>query len=675
MDQPPHQGVYMVPYQYPIDQYGNPMPNIQYQDKNSAAAHAYPPQSYNPQAAPLLVDNTYTGNVPQQTPRKRHQILGWKLEIFTLLLACGALVAMVVVLVRFDGKRVPEWEHSINLTTIVALISTFFRAALIAVMAEVISQAKWLWFGKSRRLIDLQRFDEASRGFAGALKFFATVPKTVIGTFGAAVIIVSAAIGPFTQQAIKTAVCQQPNPSANASIPVAGFANGNFYRFGAGLFRLNPDVQGALVNAVANPTGRDSVMSATCATGNCTFTEYNGITHSSMGLCSACLDISRFITLNGTRNYTLPNGLYINTAAQNPAINIQHNTLRWLPPDNFGDAAPAFTAALANVTTLTFTQASCDLSPGMNNCTNNLNVSSLGVRMRPIAVTCAVHPCLKNFLGRISNGELEEELISTLPASPANEGTFSGNGLHNYTALKTPCAVNDNVYDTSNFSLIPDASKFAVIPPEAHAFEHVVAPNGENVTAPYECIYKLYWVYAMALSDFLKQFLFNGRCVESMSLPGTLNCPNEVFWFNEFWADGQTNASWIEGIMDKFAVAATNKLRVDGRSMYFGEARPDVVGMAHDTTVCVQLDWVWLLLPAGLLVVGMLLLVGIIVHGLLESGQPVWKSSVLPLLYCGLVEQPRLGHAPSEGELAERAKKTEVALRSDGVVGFTTAVS
>lgn len=34
-----------------------------------------------------------------------------------------------------------------------------------------ISQYKWSWFRRPRRLIDMVRFDEASRGLLGSLKF------------------------------------------------------------------------------------------------------------------------------------------------------------------------------------------------------------------------------------------------------------------------------------------------------------------------------------------------------------------------------------------------------------------------------------------------------------------------------------------------------------------------
>ncbi|KAK0614074.1 hypothetical protein B0T14DRAFT_527594 [Immersiella caudata] len=125
--------------------------------------------------------------------------------------------------------------------------------------------------------------------------------------------------------------------------------------------------------------------------------------------------------------------------------------------------------------------------------------------MRPLAVTCAIHPCLRNYHGAISNNTLSETLISTIPATPSAEGGCSVNGFHSHTALKTPCVVDSVLYSTSNISLVPatQSTKFSTTP---HLFEGVLAPDGTtNVTAPYECIYKLYWILFLAPLQLLFQ--------------------------------------------------------------------------------------------------------------------------------------------------------------------------
>ncbi|KAK0732165.1 hypothetical protein B0H67DRAFT_640464 [Lasiosphaeris hirsuta] len=595
----------------------------------------------------------------------------WKWEILAVFVAGGSIAAIIFLLVYFDGRRVPEWPYTINLTTLVSIIMTVFKAALLATVAEIISQEKWTWFQKGRRLIDLQRFDEASRGSLGSLKFFATIPKTVIATLAAAVTLVSLAIGPFSQQAIKTVTCQQSSPSGVASIPVANIADGGSFRYGAGLYRLYPDVQAALINGLTNPLGEDSAMAANCSTGNCTFPEYNAITHSTIGLCSACVDLTGQISAKNA-NYTLPGGgLYVSPEEQKPVLNIQDNDLKWLPVSALGNTSTEFGVSLNNMTLLLFTTAACALSPDSPRCANNVNVPSLDGGMRPLAISCALYPCVKNYHGFITNNRLTETLISTVPASPAAEiaPLYSTNTFHSHTVLKTPCAINTTLYTPTTFASLG--------PP--HLFEPVLAPDGVPTTAPLECIYKLYWVLAAALASHLRDALLAGSCVATLDAPRTLHCPDAAFWLNAFWADGGATATSVGRVVDGLAAAATAQMRLRGHSLYAStsggsDVRPDVLGTAVETTVCVRFEWAWLALPVGLLVLAALLLAAVIGEGYGDGRVPVWKGSVLPLLFCGFVERVRVEGVPDAGEMERMAKGMRVVMTRDGgVAGLADA--
>jgi hypothetical protein len=60
---------------------------------------------------------------------------------------------------------------------LLALLSTTLRAILVAIVSQVISQRKWLWYGKEtlRPLSDLQKFDSGIRGSLGAMLLLSTV--------------------------------------------------------------------------------------------------------------------------------------------------------------------------------------------------------------------------------------------------------------------------------------------------------------------------------------------------------------------------------------------------------------------------------------------------------------------------------------------------------------------
>ncbi len=78
--------------------------------------------------------------------------------------ALGILYAVIALLSYFDGQRLPQWTLSINITTLVSILSILFRAALLFVVAEVIGQAKWGWFAaRPRPLYQLEHFEQVSR--------------------------------------------------------------------------------------------------------------------------------------------------------------------------------------------------------------------------------------------------------------------------------------------------------------------------------------------------------------------------------------------------------------------------------------------------------------------------------------------------------------------------------
>lgn len=105
----------------------------------------------------------------------KHVKNGWLVELLFVLLGIVALIALCVLLKRYDGKAAPRvnavGDVNITLNTIVSILSTISRAALLLSVSEGISQSKWAWFlDRQKPLEDLDVFDKASRGAWGGLK-------------------------------------------------------------------------------------------------------------------------------------------------------------------------------------------------------------------------------------------------------------------------------------------------------------------------------------------------------------------------------------------------------------------------------------------------------------------------------------------------------------------------
>jgi hypothetical protein len=85
-----------------------------------------------------------------------------------LIVAAISIGAIVDILYTYNGKSAPQWKITINTT--IATFSTIAKATIMIVVASCLSQLKWIWLANGpRRLIDLQEFDDASRGALGSI--------------------------------------------------------------------------------------------------------------------------------------------------------------------------------------------------------------------------------------------------------------------------------------------------------------------------------------------------------------------------------------------------------------------------------------------------------------------------------------------------------------------------
>jgi hypothetical protein len=98
----------------------------------------------------------------------------WLGEIILWILSAACLIIMTGLLAKSDGKSLPaQASSSISINTMVSILSTLSRFALSVPVEACLGQLKWGWFRNqsSRQLIDLEKFDKASRGPWGSFCF------------------------------------------------------------------------------------------------------------------------------------------------------------------------------------------------------------------------------------------------------------------------------------------------------------------------------------------------------------------------------------------------------------------------------------------------------------------------------------------------------------------------
>lgn len=131
----------------------------------------------------------------------------WIYEICAIAVSVAFMVAIAIVLwKRIDGKTRSSWTLPLEPNTIIAIFSTMSKSAILLVITACISQLKWIYFGKRRhRVMDLQIFDAASRGPAGAIWLIFRVRwGATTASLGALLTILALAQDAFYQQIYST---------------------------------------------------------------------------------------------------------------------------------------------------------------------------------------------------------------------------------------------------------------------------------------------------------------------------------------------------------------------------------------------------------------------------------------------------------------------------------------
>lgn len=586
------------------------------------------PETRAPRTGGALPGTTSTA----RSRSSQNHVGDWKTEIAGALFSIGLIAAIFAILGSFDGKLLSDWKFSINVNTIAALLATAFRSTLAYIVAQVISQAKWLWFSSStpRQLIDLDRFDAGSRGAYGAAKL---LPKVFRHDFlvllCACVMIISLATGPFVQQAVGTVPCQRP-AEREASISVVrnltdeGVWDTGFMPSGApppGVVYgpvIPPTIVAAAVDCLVRPS-TNRLMTPYCETGNCSFpswgdpgsTNHPPITHASMSVCSRCMDVTDHLL--SELGVFFPNGSTQSSAGQAIGLSVSpvQNTT-WFNAVASPDILSISASSLINVTITALTN------------------STSGAKMGSIAYTssaCALYPCLRSYHGQVDKGTSTEIPVASVAIGQVE--VSSGKAF--YAGTQSPCRVADQNYVVQNMSSAPDASPLNTTIITATGISTVL------MEMPTTCRYSMALSSSVLLSEVL-QSVFNGTCdallTASSIQPGAvldfiLNC-NQAWWLSSLFDDYNATADSIDQQMQSFALAMSNEIR------QLASQTENVTGTTWDTNVCIQIRWKWITLPAALVTLGAIELAWIIMRSAgYGNTVPIWKRSTLPFLFNG----------------------------------------
>lgn len=459
-----------------------------------------------------------------------------------------------------------------------------------------------------------------------------------LAVLGAILTIVAMAVDPFTQQVVQFYSCSTAIEGGRATVPfsnnyTAGFSAGDTYSS-----QLDPEMQSAMyIGLLTPPENTSAALKFECRTGNCTFpSTEDGATFLSLALESRCTDVGSNIAYSvGARDF--------NDSVFGPETH---------PKVTVNATLPGFRLQLNNyssIVMLSESQAPTDRpSHFLSHVAYLMTSSRSGYRADPQdthAFECEFYPVVNTYSANITNGVLLEKVLNSqrMDVWPYMYGTqallivkrtIRGGEWHDCTGGLEPA-------DENSFGLSIDPTYYAA----------TVLTNETNVLVgtpryftpyptwwPRDCVYWLPDQTATSLQEAIANLLGN----ETLSYDWALQRARGNPWSVSLWNNGTPTLDTVQAIMDGMTQSVTARLRQgDGVSINMGPANGTVWGLQ----TCVGVNWEWLALPGGLLLLTIVFLV-LTITRTRSTQVRVWKSSIFAVLFSGLDQGTRRADGP-----------------------------
>lgn len=617
-------------------------------------------------AYPVTVQTTQYGDTSSSHPRpqflqndksstiRRFLLDSWPCESIAICFSIACLLAIVFVVQTFDGEKIPELVSGLTLNAIISVLSTASRASLIFVVGASMGQLKWCWFRKSARQIhDIQAIDDASRGPLGAIGVLATWTGGSLAALGSIITLLTIAFGPFLQQIVEY-------PSRNTTLSDAfALAPQNFAYTHHSPSPKDENVE--FLNALgagvwSDPKAFD--QEPTCSTGHCSWPKFQ-----SVGWCSKCenrtlsaslsnckldailqhekdaseyciLDLGHGAKVSLIKNLNVLTFLVkeIGRADKNSTRIDGNYTSEVIWPLSYGNSGGNL--SILDITDLSSPPAKimginnplvvigqAIVETGAGSLEGSLDFDMLSIAN---ANQCVLHPCEKTLSltkvngtttwtdGLPNYGSLVARNLSlgTVPAFKYASRT----GYSNYSTMLCWQAEDGDLdleyFDEESYAV--DRRRRAFCPLDDYAYNIQKALSGR---------------YNLEFDT----YLMNGDVAIFNSSDFGENVYTDVFGYEggRFNTVGPQSTRNLSQRVESVAVALTNYGLQTTNDTVRGEA------IAEESYVRVR--WQWIILPAFLELASLLLLVSTIIHSRRQH-VPLWKSSILALIYHGVDE-------------------------------------
>lgn len=627
----------------------------------------------------------------------------WWSEIAAIMLSVTALIAIFALVYPYRILRpIPNWPSEITINAIISILSVILRAGIVVATAEALSQQKWIWFCKDRTLVDLLRFDQATRGPWGSFILpFGLSGMSLMGSFGALIMVLAVAVGPFAQQLVHYETCSLASTTNNATAHRQGLYYLTGQHINSIFNRPEYSMQLAINAGIFAPQA--NAVPVVCPSRNCTFAN----TFSTVGYCSSCTDVTDKLNIDMYRiNQTKP---YTYTDAHNVTILMNSTVSLFIANLSLSTGSSLYLNSSDFETEIYMTAQNGRYSGNMGpwdiiytsaygsepvkkNCTAQQAVDPLlswdcqGYG----AATCDLSPCVHTYSVNVTDGIATEKLLGT-------SSTWGrGGNLQDSVMLNIPClgpegrqAVRDQGYKFND-----SAEWLAYNTSLDHSSGYWYNSSSRVSGAPPQCLYEIGMLSINAIQYYVGNILEGNITADLSSYKGPAAL--QILFNNTYASFAQ-----VDSVFKNISMGVTSNMRQIGNwtgykvpenvSNIIGAPNQPALGLIMVTQSCVAVRWGWLAFPAGMILLATLFLVLTIMDttfndNLKAPGQygqslpkssmlrpaATWKSSVLPLLFHGLEDSnlrytyPNRFASEEEMEGAAKVIKTRFAPSKDG---------
>jgi len=589
------------------------------------------------------------------------------LEIVSWLISAVCMGAIIAVLIVLKDKPVSKWPFDnigFTLNAFVSILSRIAGAALLLPVAEALGQMKWSWFikGDSKKMWDFEMFDNASRGPWGAFLLLIHTRGKTIAALGALVTIFCLALDPFFQQVVSYPE-RWTLHNGTTSIPRVVRYEPNYpveYVNGLETAQYDQDIlsvadsyflgNGTQKVPYGNSSRADFPIS--CPTSSCTWPTYD-----TLGMCSQCVETPQLLTFTclfmtvdwtselNTTVSTYPNatvcGHFLNATSEEPVL-----MSGYMVDDN---GAPVGEALLMRTLPLVTNPLREGLWGGSINFKDIRNpiedflVSSVSDRSHvyanetPTLHECVISWCVKTVESSYLFGAYYENITNTMVNNTVDGSPWTAEYYPEYDSTLTDYIENVTIaapptgqnfsefgWGVNNSTMIFTITVFDRIFP---AFTTIA----EESTTPL-----LRWRTGSATDVRTRELDFNPW----MS-------PNNVTHH-----------------MERLTTSITNAMRTSSSS-------ETIQGSAFDNDTYVAVQWAWMSLPLGLLLISFIFLLATVIKSAAEKDQVgIRKNSAIATLLYGLPDHYQKRLAKAGSKMTPRAKAKDLKVKLSPTTGW-----